>query len=150
MKPSLIILSLAILCSCNFVDDDYSVIPPEVKPHVEEFFKIAHDKGLNISPYQLKIYYSSIGDNFVAGNTHLSEEVINIDSTSTAWAINPESVIFHELGHLYLHRGHDDEFIDGYEKSLMNTYGVLYAPKTRPYYIDELFDPNTKTQPNWD
>lgn len=135
----------AICVSCNFIDDEYSVIPPDSKLIVDQFFKIAHEKGVRVDPMALKIYYVNGGlEGFVAGKATISKEIINIDTTSTAWIVNPESVLFHELGHIYLHRGHDDASIDGHAKSIMNTYGVSYWPKIRQYYIDELFNPNTK------
>ena len=56
------------------------------------------------------------------------------------WTINRESLVFHELGHSYLGRGHDDAILDnGYYKSIMNTYVISYGPDMRDYYIDELF-----------
>lgn len=142
----LLIAISSVSCMSTIMDDDYSSIPPDVKPYVDDFFKIAHSKGLNINPVHLKVNLIN-NEGFVAGQANLSNETITINIKSTSWKINPESVIFHELGHLYLHRGHDDSEINGYQKSIMNTYSVMYWNSVRQYYVDELFDPNTKTIP---
>jgi hypothetical protein len=82
---------------------------------------------------------------------------------------NKEALIFHELGHCLLNRGHkDDVFPSGAPKSLMITqidgpyqpcdYVLSDDPEAvkkcnltvrRPYYLDELFNENLSDVPDW-
>ena len=65
-----------------------------------------------------------------------------------------EILVFHELGHAALARLHrDDTMPNGTRASIMNGGRIigLYTSITldrRPYYLDELFDPDTPT-PTW-
>lgn len=58
------------------------------------------------------------------------------------------ALVFHELGHCILNRGHDESITDvGYAKSLMypslvtTRLGYFYD-QFEPYYIQEMFDPS--------
>jgi hypothetical protein len=135
------LLSLGLWSCSDFTDEYYSVVPPEVTPQVNEFFKIASEKGLKLDRSTLKIYYTTFKD-FRAGNADIDNQVIKLDTTSSMWTINRESLLFHELGHVYLHRGHDDKKVNGYVGSIMNTYLYSYGAEERQYYIDELFMPH--------
>lgn len=154
MKTFTPILVCLALLSCT--EPNVSVIPAECRPHVEEFFQLAAQHGLAITPEDLKIYYVHFGD-LRQGNSTPSEHIVRIDTASLYWKTNPEALLFHELAHVYLHRGHDDAMIGMYPKSIMNSaaipaYGTSYLVPfpagSRDYYIQELFDRLTPT-PNW-
>ena len=65
-----------------------------------------------------------------------------------------EIVVFHELGHAILARGHRDDVLpDGTRASIMYSGNIrsLYSEvrqNRRQYYVDELFDRNTPV-PEW-
>lgn len=149
MKTLLIVIASFVAVSCNFVDDNYSIIPPNVRPHVNEFIRQAKQRGIDVDVSTLKVEFIGYND-FTAGDASRENETIRIDTTTEVWGINPESLIFHEMGHLYLGLGHDDSMVDGYQKSIMNSSCVLYWPAVREYYIEELFNPNTKPPTKWD
>ena len=59
-----------------------------------------------------------------------------------------EFVVFHELGHCYLSRGHNDESLNNGSCVSIMASGVgdcrdNYRSSTRTYYLDELFDNGT-------
>lgn len=142
VKALYLILFACLLTSCSdFIDDNHTSIPKECQNEVVEFMRIANSKGLNIDTYNLEIsFFTSNGT--VAGDASLKDTRMRIDTTSSMWHINKESLIFHELGHIYLKRKHDDSSIDGYAKSIMNSYLISYGKDKRQYYIDELFTAN--------
>lgn len=144
-------LLLGVACT----EEPVSIIPSECQEHVNEFFRHAGEKGLLISPQSLKIYYTTFGDLRQANSTP-SEFIIRVDTSSLYWKTNPEALLFHELGHVYLNRDHENKLIGMLPKSIMHAdqmpaYGkslfTVYPPENREYYIDELFDP--KTKPVW-
>lgn len=79
------------------------------------------------------------------GNVTLDAEFWNRSSD-----LFKEFIVFHELGHCYLNRGHrEGAFSNGHCVSLMRS-GTLdcrdnYNAATRASYIDELFEPNQPT-----
>ena len=79
------------------------------------------------------------------GSNHPSEIVIDASFWNVASDLVKEMVVFHELGHCYLHRGHEEgKFSDGTCRSIMRS-GVEdcrdnYRTQTREAYVDELFD----------
>ncbi len=61
-----------------------------------------------------------------------------------------KALIYHELGHCILNRGHDDAYIPSatygsIPRSIMNSYlrYELAYPDLQPYYINELFHPGS-------
>jgi len=160
MKTTILsILILVMMSSCaDFVDDDYTIIPKWTRPHIHEFFRIAKSKNLNIDSVGLKIFYKKFSGTILANSTP-DDKIIRIDTTTLSWKLYREALIFHELGHVYLHRGHrDDFFVSGRPKSIMNSIQLpIYTDSTslstnpdyRKYYINELFNENEPT-PYWD
>jgi len=64
-----------------------------------------------------------------------------------------KALIYHELGHCILNRGHDDSYISSptygsIPKSIMNSYlrYELAYPSLQAYYTDELFHPGHTTE----
>lgn len=76
------------------------------------------------------------------------EIVIDSEFWQSASEEYREYIIFHELGHCYLFRDHDDTcLIDGIWSSIMRSGTVtgcrdFYNGRTRRYYINELFTIN--------
>jgi len=134
--------------------------PSELEPYVEEFILQANLHGLhmNLEDYNFEIKFGDIDDIHVAGSCNRVENLIIIDYL--LWERKDEQekewLIFHELGHCLLDRGHRNEKTQSFEcMSIMK--GVeedfecssnLYSQRWRNYYIDELFDERTPF-PDW-
>lgn len=151
MKKIFLLVSIIITMSSCFysgMDDDYSYIQPEIKLHVDSFLKEGEKRNVFVDTYSLKISFGK-NKSGVAGLSYSINNSIIIDSTSFDWKNNPEQLIYHELGHLLLHRGHNNEYIDFKIASIMNAhelprYQITMPPGielyfSRSYYLDELF-----------
>lgn len=137
------------------MDDEYTFIDPKLKPYVDTFIHEANTRGIKIDTYGLKIAFGDLKGE-AAGRTYHRHKRIIID-TVTAWywrhEWGRESLVSHELGHLYLHREHDGIMYGTFQKSIMNSasYTVFDKEKLadrRKYYFDELFNPSTE-RPKW-
>ncbi len=151
-------LLLIVCCSCAYsgLDDDYSHIDPILKPYLDDFKKEAKSRKIELSLETIKLSFGVLHG--PAGVTYYNINAIVIDSTTINWAKNPEEVVFHEFGHLLLHRGHDNgtmiETQNGniVAKSIMSeSASIKYSNDPivkRPFYIEELFNPDTP-KPIW-
>lgn len=148
MKKTIFLLAFALSgCFYSGMDDPYSRINPLIQPYFDSFKYEAEARNINLDYSQVKIDFSETKN--AAGETWYRTGRIIIDSTSLNWKKEPEALVFHELGHLLLHRGHSTKtMIDsaGFEitGSLMNYYGPDQYDRFRDYYIDELFSLHTK------
>lgn len=153
---SLWLIALALLTSCTstIMDDDYSVVDPKLALYINKFKQEAGQRNIIIDDTSLKLLFGNT--NGAAAVTDHSLNSILVDSTTVNWRNNPEEVLYHEFGHLFLHRGHTDfELIDTLgvtvPGSIMSTKASLKYTRNqarRPYYIDELFNPKTPL-PAW-
>lgn len=168
------IVLLLISWSCSKDEDFVALydVEPEYESMVELFVQEAASRGVvltinnlilksddNLDP-ELCGLCNSLGD-----PAQLQKEV-TINRGRGCWE-NPqelEALVFHELGHCVLGRGHlTDTLPNGDPKSMMiNANLTVYAPcryvfgqaedcnnvHKRDYYLDELFDPNTAV-PDW-
>ncbi len=148
------VICLALTSCSDFIDDDYRRVDAPLETYIQVFKVEAKTRGIVIDDSRLKLMF---------GNTHgkgavtdHSRNSITVDSTTVNWRVNPEEVIYHEFGHLFLHRGHDDTTLTDtlnnvVPKSLMSTKASVKYSKIlsrRSYYIDELFNDKTK-KPLW-
>lgn len=153
VKFFIVIITLT-LASCNLVDLNVNsgYIDPELKPYVDSFVEEAAKRGISVNTDKLKISFKNL--NGKNGTTFLPTNTVHIDGSSSGWINEPERVVFHELGHLYLNLDHDNSKIgeaQTYFKSIMASEGgpaYRNYPYKRPYYVDELFDRNTP-DPIW-
>lgn len=90
----------------------------------------------------------NIAEDGVAGTCqygrHISHVTVDEDYWNNSSSIRREFVVFHELGHCVLDRGHtEDAFANGICKSIMSsglgTCRDAYVFQNREYYLDELF-----------
>lgn len=139
-----------------------SYISPTLKPYVDSFICEANQRGLKINTDSLNIrIQSKIFHGLYAGLTLSEQHTILIDTATSIWRNNPETLMYHELAHLLLKRHHDNSFYvikmkmhpnAYFPKSLMHTsHSYFYDISDtliRNYYIDELFD-SCVTLPNW-
>jgi len=96
---------------------------------------------------------------------HDEQKIISVNADADCWNYDEELevLIFHELGHCYLGRIHDNRRLpNGDPRSIMVKEGLdLYNPCIYPigyeicgeaykrlYYVDELFDEQTEI-PDW-
>lgn len=157
-KKNLLVLLTIVTClsSCmsNIMDDDFQEIDPLLMPYVTSFVKEASDRGIEVDISTLKMYFYKLDG--AAGDANHNYNIIRIDSTTVNWKVNPEEVVYHEFGHLLLHRGHDDsKLLDENNKEVPKTLMSTTASRKyknhfdrRQYYIDELFNSNTAL-PEW-
>jgi hypothetical protein len=135
---------------------------PEVDERLHEYF-ILFEEEARIRGFEVDLRETSIsasieeidGQN-VAGQCQFGHQAIFdnhivIDESflfSNAPSILKEMVVFHELGHCFLQRGHrEDAYPSGACVSIMRS-GIQdcidsYNSNTRATYLDELFNPNS-------
>lgn len=169
MRTLCFISLLVILFNCGEEESfiaQYQV-EEEAKTHVSNFFAEAKARGFSLDTSNLIVRFkrdlnSNIGDP-ICGNargslTNNQQNIINVDPECLAWRhseLSREILIFHELGHTFLERIHQNNlFPNGDYKSIMfgGNWNVLryYTEdlNKRAYYLNELFDPAT-TVPDW-
>jgi hypothetical protein len=145
-------------------------VPEELQHYVDTFIYEGSLRGETIEINNLIIRYDSTIEAPVCANCNsrsLDETVQKIISITTAscWVNDQEleTLIFHELGHCYLGREHDDGLLpNGDARSIMTAKDIsVYSPciyqigneecdrtYRRAYYLDELFEPATPV-PSW-
>lgn len=120
-------------------------IDPILEQYVQKFLAEAKIRGQHYNPQHIHVKVN----NFLSvkcacdGLTIAHDSLVYIDPNSSNWILDPEFLIYHELGHLLLKREHRDMEINGYAISLMHTnaiIGQLENKELRKLYVDELFD----------
>ncbi len=129
----------------------YQNVDPAIWAYFEKFEKEAAKRGLDIDLAAAGITGSieKIHTHGTVGlcNHRLNEPnrvIIDTDFWNKASESSKEMIIFHELGHCYLARGHkDDANSDGTCASIMRSGkgGCIdfYNSSNRPAYLDELY-----------
>ncbi len=135
-------------------DNLYVGIEERLIPHFQSFEAAALERGLEVdlSISGITANIESIDEDNIAGQCsygrhRLSPKEIIIDESfwNQASQLYREYIVFHELGHCYLLRGHNDNCTEGgIWESLMRSGTVdgcrdLYNNRTRNNYLDELF-----------
>lgn len=158
MKKIYTILALTIcLYSCK--KDKFFITDPNVYMHYEAFKNEAKNRNIKLPKHKLKGFIlegsgSVLGSNGLPAAAYYdhSDKMIHIDTTTGTYKTNLEVLIFHELGHALLGRGHkDDMFNLLVPKSIMNGKSLpeyQNALFKREYYINELFNPD-EPKPWW-
>lgn len=137
-------------------------VDPEFQQYVDEFIEEATKRGQDIdfSDTGLTVQFSELALTEANGRCFFASHLIEINKAD--WVRFSPSfrtyLLFHELGHCELRRGHtNDKFQDQSWMSIMkgspfiDPEGRIPVPFfgfRRDYYIDELFDPNTP-KPDW-
>ncbi len=156
IKITLFLISAVLFTACTstIMDDEYRFVDSKLSVYIVSFKEEASKRNITIDDSRLKLSFGYTHG--AAAVTDHSLSSIVIDSTTINWKKNPEEVIYHEFGHLFLHRGHDDSILidtlgNEVPKSIMSTKASVKYSKNvsrRPYYLDELFNPNTP-KPLW-
>lgn len=145
----IIALSAILMASCySGMDDDYTYVHPEIRPYFDDFIKEAAARGIRIDPYGAKVEFGKMNKEGRQGYTSHRYKEVFIDSSGYKWKNYPETIIFHELGHLFLYREHNNHRVNFNPTSIMDSQEipeyVLGRPELRKYYLDELFNPDTR------
>jgi hypothetical protein len=160
MKNSIAIFFLfTLFISCQKETTTFTQNTPIANPTVEaslqDFFDRFEAEGkargydidlvaANITGQIEEIDADNVAGQCSYGSNHLSEIIIDASFWNIASDEIKELVVFHELGHCYLYRGHKEVlFSNGTCRSIMRS-GVEdcrdnYTTQNREYYIDELF-----------
>lgn len=161
MKNSItIFVTLTVIVSCQketttFTDNTPSNNVATVDISLQDYFDRFEAEGrargydIDLSATNITGSIEEIDEDNVAGqcsygSNHPSQIVIDAEFWNVASDILKEMVVFHELGHCFLHRGHEEGvFSNGTCQSIMRS-GVEgcfdnYNGQTREYYVDELF-----------
>ncbi|WP_304233313.1 hypothetical protein [Jiulongibacter sediminis] len=146
--------------------------------YVDRFFSEAEKRGVFIEKENLILEFTEVINDDFCGQcerpkrNRAGQRIVSISTDPICWFResdqNKEALVFHELGHCLLGRDHkDDLFLSGAPRSIMTT--ILEGPYQpciyvfggeedvkkcnltvrREYYIDELFDENLTTVPEW-
>ena len=143
------IIIIFVITGCN--KEKHQDIPESVIQYVNLFFCQAQKHGLdiNLEDFDLTIIFGNID---VEASCQIRKNTIILDSVhwNNSNELEREFVIFHELGHCILERGHySDKFQNGECKSIMRC-GILcddcstnfISKSWQEYYISELFTEN--------
>jgi len=162
MRRSNLLLSVIVILSCQFTSCGYveeksvtyQSFPSELWSSLETFEKEASIRGLTIDLNSMDVYgvIEEIEQQHVAGSCQYSSNQpnkITIDKEfwDQASSLGKEFVMFHELGHCILSRGHRESAdANGQCISIMQSgLGsciLAYGSATRSKYLDELFLPS--------
>lgn len=151
----LTILFLFLSCQKDQPDSQERVFPGVERalwPYFKSFEEEALSRGLSIDLVEFGITGSidNIPEDHVIGRCQYGRFVDNhITIDQPFWNGNShlsrEMVVYHELGHCYLGRGHrEDAFRTGLCESIMRSGTCCcrdaYNTSNRSYYLDELFE----------
>ena len=130
----------------------YPLVDQELWPHFASFEEEALRRGHRVDLSQAAIVgeIEEIHQDQVAGtcaySSRRSDKHVTIDKSfwDRASEAYREYIVFHELGHCYLYRGHMDQCRDNQTYASLMRSGTggcydHYTSQTRAYYIDELF-----------
>ena len=154
-----LLFTVFFVVACN---DQHSYnVPTDVSKYVLQFESEAakRNKNFDFSTSGLIIEFTDLKDN-TAGLCHYEQPIrIEIDSIywnaigKTAGAeLMRENLIFHELGHGFLKRPHNNDVLEngdwksimcGGEKVNNRSWNINYRGLRREYYLDELFNEST-------
>lgn len=175
MRRSLIAILLSfVLLDCRSVPEaepETYQVPAEVEPYVKKFREEASRRGKTQAITNLIVTFGTLQGEEACGECVLAPgrtPRITLSSNTFCWKTLPndvrEALVFHELGHCVLKRGHKTTRLpNGAYASLMSgkdieVYATCIYPINgdascdlsyrRAYYIDELFDENTPV-PVW-
>ena len=139
--------------SCSYIEEDTAPDTDSLDYYLEQFEREAAKRNLSIHLQNLNLItrISEIDDEGVAGLCHYSSTrpnqiIIDKSFWSSASSMIREMVVFHELGHCVLGRGHrESHYSDGRCVSIMQSglgsCYLLYNDVHRDAYINELFFP---------
>ncbi|MBQ3929670.1 MAG: hypothetical protein II708_01845 [Paludibacteraceae bacterium] len=155
----------AMLASCKESSTDVHKVDPEFEEYVQRFFACAEKYGVTI-PDKNIVMVSKILSSGKAGLCYMERYPVYIEIDGGYWMAlsgapnedeSKEDLIFHEMGHGFLRRYHDNtELKNGDWKTIMcgdqlphgRAANINYRGMRRNYYLKELFTQTTEV-PAW-
>jgi hypothetical protein len=143
-------------------NSDPAPIPAEIqndlKVYVDRFISegALRDKKVDLSGYKIS-YNDTLKYYCGYGFYDKKQVIINYDCWKSLTDLGKEKLMFHELGHAYLGRVHNNTQLDnGDYKTIMTESDIYYdwvlyseyTPEKRKYYLDELFN-SSIISPTW-
>jgi len=155
-------LSKISLLAIIFISCNKEKIDIELQTYVDDFFFEADKRNMNLSRKNLTVVFNENINSCGIGYSDFEgkgKRRVEINMSFSCWQvlsdIQKEILIFHELGHAILERGHKNEKLpNGMFTSLMAEGDILnglyteFSLELRDYYIDELFNSNEQI-PEW-
>lgn len=153
MHLILTVATLTLFAACREDDQfiEISIVDTSLQPYFRTFRAEAASRGIEIdaSFEEIEARIEQINDGNVVGrcwyNSHNPNEIlIDAEYWQNATDLSKEYVVFHELGHCYLGRGHTEaSTASGICLSIMasgtGSCHDRYGSATRDFYLDELF-----------
>ncbi len=166
--PFIYLLFCLLLNSCKKQEDPKPVsIDPVFQKYVDTFLSEASKRGKDIDLTKVGMTLQ-FGDTKLLGrlNGQINDGIafyetqsININKDGwPGWSDDyKEFVLYHEMGHLLLKRDHFSKlWTNGEAQSMMHSLednnvqsSPIFEGFRKKYYLDELFNPNIQTEPNW-
>lgn len=173
MRASHLLLVILLIAACDTAEPaeeewiELEDAIPAIEAHVATFLAEAETRKVTDSlffPENLRIEVDDTirvdGETLCGYGGHVparEEPSIQIATNRGCWDRTDwdrEILVFHELGHALLARGHKDDLLpNGLRASVMyggNVFGLYSELRSehRQYYVDELFNPTTAL-PDW-
>lgn len=154
MKTLLFISTLVVLTSCSlmdFTDEDHFYVDPPLKIFVNRFYHEAEIRQVNPGRNMIMVLSNDLHANItgIDGLTIHNLNEIKIDRNFTLGKLSQkthedsltvEFVVFHEMAHLLLNRGHvDDSVYSIMTPDFQWLYDYQTDSEKRKILIDELF-----------
>jgi hypothetical protein len=130
---------LFILASCDSMDPEPHFIEPALRPAVIEFMTVAATYGITVDTSSFSVRFNDQMP--YRGIAHHGKRLIEVYPSFR----EQEMTLWHELGHLVLHREHNDAVMPEDERI---PYSIMHPQLTahfgersryRQHYMDELF-----------
>lgn len=151
-----LIVLLTLLVSCQKAEDTVPEVTVDTsfQAYFERFEAEGAQRGLDINLASEPIgavFSDGLADGQAGLCTQYTSGISIIEIKPTTWSdaddLEREHLVFHELGHCYLERPHDDaKDAAGFCLSIMQSGGqgcrYNYRQNTRSVYLDELFGQN--------
>lgn len=146
-----VVCLFVISCTPKEFDMDYSqATDPAILKYFDRFETEAMKYGLEIRLETKGVYgvFSNLDNNKLGNCRYREGEPRKVSIDREYWQntsdLDREYIVFHELGHCYLERGHDNSSDSGgYCRSIMhsaeNKCILKYNANTRNAYLKELF-----------
>lgn len=164
LRRALLLFLSILIVSCNSLETEVT-IDPALQPYVDQFLIEAQNRGVNIDLQENGLIMQFEEDVSTADYSGICRYRIGTNEVGIdkeVWGrldeVERDRLIYHELGHCVLDRGHrNDKFDNNIWVSLMRgdplsgielRMPVCYVWDRTSYYLDELFDEGV-TAPEW-